>query len=91
MKYSDLIDAVAAASGSSKADAKKSVETVFETIANTVGKKEEVVVAGFGTFSAKARAARSGRNPQTGAVVEIAASTAVGFKPAKALKDRVNA
>jgi len=90
MKYSDLIDAVAAKSGSSKADAKKSVETVFEVIAGAVAAKDEAVVSGFGTFVARNRPAKSGRNPATGETIQIAASTAVGFKPAKALKDRVN-
>lgn len=91
MKYSDLIDAVAAKSGSTKADAKKSIEDVFGAIADAVAAKDDVVVAGFGTFASKVRPAKTGRNPATGETIQIAASKAVGFKSAKALKDRVNA
>lgn len=90
MKYSDLIDAVAAKTGAAKADAKKSVEAVFEALADTVSSKDGIIVPGFGTFSTKSRPAKTGRNPQTGATLQIAAKTVVGFKPAKLLAERVN-
>ena len=90
MNTSELIDAVAAANGLTKADAKKVVDTVFEAIAGAAAKGDEVSVNGFGKFKVKESAAREGRNPSTGATIKIAASKKLGFSAAKAIKDRLN-
>ena len=88
MKLSDLVDAVAAKTGVSKADAKKNVDAVFEAVADAVVAKDSITVPGFGTFSAKDKPARTGRNPSTGAEIKIPARTAAAFKASKALNDR---
>ena len=90
MNKKDLIDAVAMASGLSKADAERSVKATFDAITSSLSKEEEVAIPGFGTFVVRHRAARTGRNPQTGAAIQIAASKAVGFKVSSALKKAVN-
>ena len=90
MNKNELITAVAAGSGLSKTDAGSAVDSVFEAISNALKGGDEVRLVGFGTFSVKHRAARSGRNPQTGATIEIAASNVPSFKAGKALKDAVN-
>jgi DNA-binding protein HU-beta len=90
MNKGELIDAVAAAADLSKADAAAAVDAVVATVTDTLKKGEQVSIIGFGTFSVKERAARTGRNPQTGQVIEIKASKAPGFKAGKALKDAVN-
>lgn len=90
MNKAELIDAVTAQTGLAKADATRAVESVFDSITNALKADDTVALLGFGNFSVKARAARAGRNPQTGATIQIAASKAVGFKPGKALKDAVN-
>jgi len=91
MNQSELIDAVAAASGQTKAVSSKVVNELFAKIADALAKGEEVRVPGFGIFEVSERAARQGRNPQTGAAIEIAAAKAPKFKPAKQLRDAVNA
>ena len=90
MNKGELIDAVAAAADLSKADAAAALYAVVATITEALQKGEQVSVVGFGTFSVKERAARAGRNPQTGETIQIAASKAPGFKAGKALKDAVN-
>jgi len=90
MNKADLIDAVAESADISKAAAGRCVDTVFESITASLVKGDAVTVVGFGTFAVKARAARTGRNPQTGAAIQIAASKLPGFKAGKALKDAVN-
>lgn len=90
MNNNDLIDAVAAASGSTKADAKKAVDAVFAAIAGAAAKGEEVSVNGFGKFKVKESAAREGRNPATGETIKIAASKKLSFSAAKAVKDKLN-
>jgi DNA-binding protein HU-beta len=90
MNKGELIDAVAAAADLSKADAAAAVDAVVATVTDTLKKGEQVSIIGFGTFSVKERAARTGRNPQTGQAIEIKASKAPGFKAGKALKDAVN-
>ena len=90
MNKGELIDAVAAAADLSKADAAAAVDAVVATVTDTLKKGEQVSTIGFGTFSVKERAARTGRNPQTGQAIEIKASKAPGFKAGKALKDAVN-
>ena len=88
MNKGELINAVAAA-GLSKKDADTAVNAVFGAIGDALAKGEAVQLIGFGTFSVKERAAREGRNPQTGEVVKIKASKAPVFKAGKALKDKV--
>ena len=90
MNKSELIDAVASAADLSKASATKAVDAVLDTVTNTLKKGEQVTLVGFGTFEVRARAARSGRNPQTGETINIKASNAPAFKAGKALKDAVN-
>lgn len=90
MNKGELIEAVAAAADLSKSDATKAVDAVVDSITRALKKGDQVAIVGFGTFSVKERAARSGRNPATGATIQIPASRAPGFKAGKALKDAVN-
>lgn len=90
MNNSDLADRVAAESGLSKADARKLVDGVFGAIADAAAKGEEVSLNGFGKFKVKDSPAREGRNPATGATMQIAASKKLAFAPAKAVKDKLN-
>jgi DNA-binding protein HU-beta len=91
MNQADLIAHVAAATGMSKAEAGKALEAVLSGVSDELVAGKEVRLNGFGIFSTVDRAAREGRNPQTGQTVQIAASKAAKFAPAKALKDRINA
>jgi DNA-binding protein HU-beta len=90
MNKAELIDAVAGSANLSKADAGRAVDAVVEAVSKALKKGQQVSVVGFGTFSVKHRAARSGRNPRTGETIKIAASNVPGFKAGKALKDAVN-
>ncbi len=90
MNKSELIDAVADAADISKASASRAVDALFENITAALKKDDQVTLVGFGTFNVRARAARAGRNPQTGETIQIKASKIPGFKPGKALKDAVN-
>ena len=90
MKKSELIEAVAEATGLTKADATRAFDATFEVIKEGLKKGERVPVAGFGTFNVSKRKAREGRNPQTGAAVKIPARKAVTFKAGTALKEVVN-
>lgn len=90
MNKAKLIDSVASAANLSKADAGRAVDAVVGAIASALSDGEQVSVVGFGTFSVKHRAARSGRNPRTGETIQIAASNVPGFKAGKALRDAVN-
>lgn len=90
MNTSDLVDAVAGLNDLSKADAKKIVDSVFDTIAGAAAKGDEVSLNGFGKFKVKQTAARDGRNPATGEAIKIAASKKLGFSAAKAIKDKLN-
>ncbi|OXS71312.1 DNA-binding protein [Priestia endophytica] len=85
----DLINAVAEASELSKKDATKAVDAVFDTILDALKEGDKVQLIGFGNFEVRERAARKGRNPQTGDEIEIPASKVPAFKPGKALKDAV--
>ncbi|QBO35556.1 HU family DNA-binding protein [Periweissella cryptocerci] len=85
----DLIDQVASATGLTKKDSSAAVDAVFNSIQDSLAKGEKVQLIGFGNFEVRERAARKGRNPQTGAEIEIAASVVPAFKPGKALKDAV--
>ncbi len=87
MNKGELIEAVAADLGESKASATRAIDAVINCIANGIKQDESVTIIGFGTFSKKNRAARLGRNPMTGEPLHIKASTTVGFKPSQVLKD----
>jgi DNA-binding protein HU-beta len=86
----DLIDAIASAADLSKADAGRALDAVVDSITDSLKKGDPVSLVGFGTFQVKHRAAREGRNPQTGATIQIRASNVPSFKAGKALKDAVN-
>lgn len=90
MNKTDLIDAIASAADLSKADAGRALDAVVDSITDTLKKGDPVSLVGFGTFQVKHRAAREGRNPQTGATIQIKASNVPSFKAGKALKDAVN-
>jgi len=89
MNKTELVDAVATQAELSKQDAKKAVEALFETISNTLAKEEKIQLIGFGTFEVRERAARTGRNPQTGEEMTIPASKVASFKAGKELKQAV--
>ncbi len=90
MNKAELVDSVADAADLSKASAARAVDAVTDAIANVLKNDEQVTIVGFGTFSVRKRAARSGRNPRTGETINIKASNVPAFKPGKALKDAVN-
>ena len=85
----ELIENVASSTGLTQKDATAAVDAVFSTIQETLAKGEKVQLIGFGNFEVRERAARKGRNPQTGQEIQIAASKVPAFKPGKALKDAV--
>ncbi len=87
---SELVEAVANITGVSKAEANRAVDAVFTTITNNLAKGEEVRLTGFGSFSVAKRAARKGRNPQTGEAIKISARTQAKFKAGETLKRAVN-
>ena len=90
MNKNELIAAMAEKTGLSKKDAEKAVVAFMDTVTEKLAAKERVQIVGFGTFETSERAARTGRNPQTGAATKIKACTAPKFKAGKALKDKVN-
>ena len=90
MTKAQLIDSVAKSAGVSKADAERAIGAFFETVVDKAKKGDKVAWPGFGSFSATQRAARNGRNPQTGDTVKIAASTALRFSPSATLKSALN-
>jgi DNA-binding protein HU-beta len=90
MNKSELVDAVSESANLSKADATRAVDAVIDSVTRALKRGDQVSLVGFGTFSVKNRAARTGRNPQTGQTIHIAASNVPGFKAGKALKDAVN-
>jgi len=87
---SELIDAVAAGADISKASAGRAIDSMVDAITESLRQGNPVALVGFGTFSVKDRAARQGRNPQTGATIQIPAARVPGFKAGKGLKDAVN-
>ena len=87
---SDLVSAIADSSGLSKADAARALDAATGAISGELAKGRSVAITGFGSFLVRARAARSGRNPQTGATIQIKASNAPAFKAGKLLKESVN-
>ena len=90
MNKNDVVAAVASSGGFSKADASKAVDAVFDAITAALKKGDDVRLVGFGTFGVAKRAARQGRNPRTGATIQIAASRRPTFKAGKDLKQTVN-
>lgn len=90
MNKSELIDAVADDTGLSKAEAGRAVDAVFNGITKSLRRGDQVTLVGFGSFMVRERAARTGRNPQTGGTLHIPASKAPAFRAGKALKDAVN-
>ena len=90
MNKSELIDAVAASADIPKAVAGRALDAVIESVTDALKKGDSVVLVGFGTFLVKERAERTGRNPQSGAAIKIAAAKIPNFKAGKGLKDAVN-
>ncbi len=91
MNKTELVAAIADEAGLSKKDAEKALKAFTDVVTEELKKGEKVQLVGFGTFEISERAAREGRNPQTGAAMKIAASKAPKFKAGKALKDLINA
>lgn len=90
MNLDDLKGAVADKAELTKADASKAISALFDSIQDTLRQGDKVAIPGFGTFEVADRPARQGRNPQTGAAIEIAASKAAKFKAGKGLKEALN-
>jgi len=90
MNKSELVDAMAADAGISKASAKKALDSMMGNVEKTLKGGGRVSLVGFGSWSVTRRAARDGRNPQTGATIKIAAKNVVKFKPGAELKNSVN-
>ena len=90
MNKSDLIEAMAADAGISKAAAGKALDSMMANVKGTLKKGGKLSLVGFGSFSVAKRAARDGRNPQTGATIKIPARNVVKFKPGYELKSSVN-
>ncbi|MFV8833521.1 MULTISPECIES: HU family DNA-binding protein [Aquisalimonas] len=90
MNKSELIEAVAQNADLSKASAAKAVDAMVDAVTSALKENDSVSLVGFGTFSVRERAARSGRNPRTGATINIPATKVPSFKAGKALKDAVN-
>ena len=91
MNKTELVAAIADEAGLSKKDAEKALKAFTDVVTEELKKGEKVQLVGFGTFEVSERAAREGRNPQTGAAMKIPASKAPKFKAGKALKDLINA
>jgi DNA-binding protein HU-beta len=89
MNKTELINDVMERAELSRKDASKAVDAVFDSITGSLAKGDKVSLLGFGNFEVRERAARKGRNPQTGAEIEIAATKVPAFKPGKAIKDAV--
>ena len=90
MNKSDICDRMAGRLGLGNSAARDAVDTVFEAIGEALANGEEVRIAGFGTFRARSRPVRTGRNPQTGEVLSIPASKTPSFKAGKGLREAVN-
>jgi DNA-binding protein HU-beta len=90
MNKTEFVEAIAKESGLTNADARKAVEAVITTVEKTLKKGDEIALTGFGKFSVSKRAARTGRNPQTGEAVKIKASKAPKFSAGAGLKTAVN-
>ena len=90
MNKTDLINAIADKAELTKADAGRAFDAFVEVVQKSLKKGEDVSVVGFGTFTVRKRAARTGRNPRTGAAIKIKAAKVPKFRPGKALKDALN-
>ena len=90
MRKPELAAAIAEKAELTKEKANEVITIITDEISNSLSRDESVTLIGFGTFSQRQRSARIGKNPQTGAEIQIAASKSVGFKPGKSLKDAVN-
>ncbi len=90
MNRKELIDALATSTGSSKVDAERNIAALIDIITATLKKGDPVALVGFGTFDVRKRAARTGRNPQTGAELKIKAAKVPAFKAGATLKAAVN-
>jgi len=90
MNKNDLVDAVAERTGLARSDAARAIEAVLGAVTDALKAGDTVALSGFGSFVAKTRAARTGRNPRTGETLAIPASRAPAFKAGKALKDALN-
>lgn len=90
MNKSELIDRIAEAANLTKADAGRALDATVGAVTEALKSGDAVTLVGFGTFAVKERAARTGRNPQTGKEIQIAASKTPAFKAGKSLKDAVN-
>lgn len=90
MRKPELAAAIAEKAELTKEKANEVITVITDEISNSLSRDESVTLIGFGTFSQRQRSARVGKNPQTGAEIQIAASKSVGFKPGKSLKDAVN-
>ena len=90
MNKTELVEAIAAAADITKAEANKALDAFIDNVTETLKKGDKVTLIGFGTFETRQRSARTGRNPQTGAEIQIAASTTPAFKAGKKLKDALN-
>ena len=90
MNKTELVAAIAEEAGITKKDAEKAVKAFTDVVAKSLKKGDKVQLVGFGTFEVAKRAAREGRNPQTGKTMKIKASKAPKFKAGKALKDALN-
>ena len=90
MNKTELVDAIAKETGLSKKDSEKAVKAFTDAVSKELKKKGKVQLVGFGTFETAKRAARTGKNPQTGAAIKIPAATVPKLKAGKALKDAVN-
>lgn len=90
MNKGELVEKIATDAQLSKASANRALDAFMEAVSESLKKGDPVSLVGFGTFSVKDRAARKGRNPQTGAEIQIRASKVPGFKAGKVLKDSLN-
>lgn len=90
MNRKELIDALANKTGSTKAAAEQNIAALIEVISETLATGESISLIGFGTFEVRERAARTGRNPKTGAELKISASKTPAFKPGATLKTAIN-
>ncbi len=90
MNKTELIDRIAESADISKASAGRALDAALDAITDSLKQADPVALVGFGTFTVRERAARTGRNPQTGQPIQIAAAKVPAFKPGKALKDALN-
>ena len=89
MNKTELVEAVAASTGGTKADAARNVDAVLDTITKSLKKGDRVALTGFGSFEVRKRSARTARNPQTGEPIKVKASKVPAFKAGQSLKDAV--